>query len=161
MHQRCNGNLDCEDKSDEVNCNSIAFDAAYLKDVPAPPLKKQQLEHRDKKLQLNISITIESLLELNEVDSTLKIHMHLNVIWIDPRLDYIDLKANSWLNTITMEQKDQLWMPSLIFFNTEDKTEANFKDDSSFATLAIGKGAKPTLLHYSLVKQIIYKSEDW
>jgi hypothetical protein len=160
MHQRCNGNLDCEDKSDEVNCNSIAFDSAYLKDVPAPPLKKQ-IEHGEKKLQLNLSITIESLLELNEVDSTLKIHMHLNVIWIDPRLDYIDLKENSWLNTITMEQKDQLWMPSLIFFNTEDKTEANFKDDSSFATLAIGKEAKPTILQDSLVKQIIYKSKDW
>jgi hypothetical protein len=115
MHQRCNGNLDCEDKSDEVNCNSIAFDSSYLKDVPAPPLK-EQLEHGDKKLQLNISIsiTIESLLELNEVDLTLKIHMHLNVIWIDPRLDYIDLKENIGLNTITMEQKDQLWMPSLL-----------------------------------------------
>jgi hypothetical protein len=79
MQKRCDGSMDCADKSDEVNCNSIIFDDAYLKDVPAPPLK-EQIEDGGKKLQLNLSIAIESLLELDEVQSTLKIHLQLTAI---------------------------------------------------------------------------------
>jgi hypothetical protein len=36
-----------------------------------------------------------------------------------------------------MDQKAKKWMPSMVFYNTKDKTEATFKDESSFATLEL------------------------
>ena len=40
---RCNGNNDCVDASDEVNCDKISVLDTYLNEVPAPPLDKEEL----------------------------------------------------------------------------------------------------------------------
>ena len=47
MEQRCNGKIDCDDKSDELRCDMIFIDRSYLPTIPAPPDTELQAKFGD------------------------------------------------------------------------------------------------------------------
>ena len=83
---------------------------------------------------------MESILDLNEVKSLMKIQIQLKVTWTDSRLEFRNVEQR--LNTISLDQKGKLWLPSLIFKNTNNKTEALFADDSSNGNIEINPESK-------------------
>ena len=89
MDDVCDGISDCDDKSDELNCQSIRFDATYTKNQP--PLSLED-KHNKNKLSVHIDMTILSVFELNEIQSWMKLQLQLDVKWIDPRLKFANLK---------------------------------------------------------------------
>jgi len=46
----------------------------------------------------------------------------------------VDLNAEDDLNTLTLESRKEIWIPQLIFYNTEVKTET-VNDEKAFATV--------------------------
>lgn len=69
MDQVCDGKMDCKDKSDELECQSISFDPTYLKILPPPPLETEK--NQNGKTLLRISLTVESILDLEEVHTSI------------------------------------------------------------------------------------------
>ena len=92
-------------------------------------------------MKVNISVFLESILDLDEVKSHMKIKLKLKVSWVDPRLSFLKLHHNK-SNPISLNQKKKLWLPSLIFENTNDITTAKFDDDSSQAWILLNVDAK-------------------
>ena len=123
----CDGISDCNDKSDELNCQLIRFDATYSKNQP--PLSREA-KHNKKKLSVHIEMNKMSVLELNEINSWMKLQLELQVKWIDPRMKFADLKAGEKRNVLSFEQKQKLWVPSLVFANNKKKMKAVFGSDS-------------------------------
>ena len=81
-------------------------------------------------------------MDVNEYVSqhTYAMQLKLTVTWTDSRLAYEDLKSDENMNTLTPSEIREIWMPTLLFTNTKNKQEANFKNESSFATIKIKKG---------------------
>ena len=128
--------MDCPDGSDEIDCDKISISKSYLKDVPPiPEFAKAG------KVKLNISLTLESILDLDEVKSLMKLKIKLNVTWEDSRLTYIKMHPKQ-LNSITLSQKKSLWLPSLVFDNTNDVTQVSFDDDLSYGVIQLKPHAK-------------------
>ena len=141
LNDICNGILDCPDRSDEISCDKILISNSYLKDVPPISLFENDGKLIPGKVKLNISLTVESILDVDEVKSLMKLKIKLNVTWEDSRLTYIKMHPKQ-LNSITLSQKKSLWLPSLVFDNTNDVTQVSFDDDLSYGMIQLKPHAK-------------------
>ena len=90
-------------------------------------------------MELGVGLTIEAILDLSELKSTMKIQLRIEVYWVDPRITYINLHKNK-LNVMTITQKEELWTPTLIVHSTNDKTEITFDDELSQGRIDLNKG---------------------
>ena len=138
MDDVCDGISDCNDKSDELNCQLIRFDATYSKNQPPLSLNAKR---NKKKLSVHIKMNKMSVLGLNEINSLMKLQLELQVKWMDPRMKFANLKAGEQRNVLSSEQKQKLWVPSLIFANNKKKMKAAFGTDS-FGNIILNENAK-------------------
>ena len=65
----CDGKMDCDDKSDELDCQTIKFDKTYLKTLPPPPIDD------DSETPMNVTILIDSILDVDVVHSNFKLQL--------------------------------------------------------------------------------------
>ena len=126
--ERCDGQIQCQDKSDELGCRLIKQEPSYLKDMPAPPLRN------DPKAIVHFSMNILSLLKISEVESILTLQYILYLEWRDARLNFENLKADSHQNTLDQESKSRIWIPELEFYNTENK-DSTINDEKAYITI--------------------------
>ena len=88
------------------------------------------VDKNKKRLKLNVGVTLESIMNMDELASLMTLQLQIQVSWVDSRLTFLNVHKNR-LNPLSLAQKNRLWLPSLIFYNTNDKTVASFNDDSS------------------------------
>ena len=114
MEKRCDQRSDCQDVSDEKNCQMVNIDRSnYLASKPPPPL------HGDTLVTVEIRIDFMEVLEILEVDQIFRSKYTLYLEWVDPRIEYFNLQINKKLNNLIPKEKEQIWVPRLIFWNTE------------------------------------------
>ena len=82
---------------------------------PAPPVKqkKEGKEIHSSKCQVTVDITIHSILDISETDSVMELAFELSMSWLDPRMNFYNLKKNIALNILTKEEKMKIWSPIL------------------------------------------------
>ena len=114
LQLRCDGGIDCQDASDESNCDKIIVPDTYLNEVPVPPIQDEKLA------KILLEIEIISVLELIEVDAIMKLKYQLTLKWMDDRISFQNLKTHNYLNTVGSNDAIKIWYPSLEFFNTQN-----------------------------------------
>ena len=126
--------MDCDIK--------ILFSEFYFKSLP--PIESLDTG----KLKLYVSSTLESIQDLDEVKSLIKLEIKLTVKWQDSRLTYVKLNPKR-KNLITLSQKNDVWLPSLIFENTKHVTEVSFDDELSHGIIQLKPNAKGEIANLS------------
>ncbi|XP_023325055.1 uncharacterized protein LOC111698837 [Eurytemora carolleeae] len=130
--KRCDSKTDCRDKSDEFGCRRIQPDESYQKFI-APPLYKHQ---NVSKIIIEVSADIMDILDIDEKASIFQVQFYLHFSWYDGRLTFFDLRNDSGLNNLSPLEKNLLWIPELVFDNTENKAKTLIDDE---ATITIEK----------------------
>ena len=59
--------------------------------------------------------------EVDEVESSVSVKFIMTLSWFEKRLTYHNLKENFHENIIPSQIADEMWIPSLIFTNQDDR----------------------------------------
>ena len=118
MEERCNQVLDCRDESDEDGCQLVVFKNNYNKNIP--PIGRT-VEGGTIPAQVNISITLMKVVEIEETDHSIHLQFEINLQWRENRVKYQNLKEKSSLNALTEPDISRLWLPLVIYDNTDQK----------------------------------------
>ena len=73
--------------------------------------------------------------DISEIAQILKLKFTLQLTWVDARLELYNIKVEESKNIISMEELSRIWLPVVIFHNTE-RGQRSENDEESFATIS-------------------------
>ena len=116
MEKRCDQTPHCQDESDENDCKLIIM-KNYNKNIA--PFSVDKTTEEVQAVKVFISAKVIDILDINEVAQSFQVKFTLLLSWYDHRLIYHNLKHNRLANSPTLEEVAMLWIPGIIFDNTE------------------------------------------
>ena len=75
------------------------------------------------------------LQEIKEIEQILQLKFELRMTWVDARLDFFNIKLKETMNVISMAELNRIWLPIIIFDNTEEG-QITINDDKAAATIS-------------------------
>ena len=72
-------------------------------------------------VNVSISLDILRLVDIDEPDYSIEIQFEITLSWIENRATYYNLKIKDSLNAIPQRDFEQLWLPEVIYENTDQK----------------------------------------
>ena len=149
LNRRCDKKPDCNDVSDEKLCKIVSLDEkSYLKDDIPPPVVIVE------KLNVTLGVDITNILDIREVDQVLILKFNLEEIWLDSRQQFFNLKEDVEMNTLTLEEKSNIWVPTIIFSNTRDYLSSK-NDEKAFAKVVRKLSLNGTLISTNVNEDIV------
>ena len=70
-----------------------------------------------------LSIDVIKVLNLEEVDETMVLKYRMTLKWKDSRIEFRNLKEETYLNTLGKDEAGKIWYPRVVFSNTRDTEE--------------------------------------
>ena len=125
------------DKSDEKNCNILVFGEGYNKFVP-PVVGYTPVN-------VFVSMDVLKLVDIDEKDYSIEIQFEINMKWSENRVTYNNLKAKDSLNALMQNDIEKLWLPKVIYENTDQKETTRLGENWEWETrLVVKKEGKGT-----------------
>ena len=124
MGQRCNQIPNCRDKSDEEDCQLLFLERNYNKKVP-PIVPTGGDDFQQAKV--GISISLLKIVSMEEVQHKIDLQFEITLEWKEIRATYHNLKEETSLNALTDKEIESLWLPYVIYDNTDMKEAVELK----------------------------------
>ena len=121
MSDRCDKIPDCKDGSDEQGCQLVSLVKGYDKHVPPFSVVRSRLNKTLVPVTVNVTIQLLKIMDIDEEEHTLDLQFEINLEWLDYRLNYNNLKKQSFLNAFSEEDLANIWLPLVVYENTNQK----------------------------------------
>ena len=123
MEERCDQFPNCQDFSDEANCQLVVRPDNYVADY-APFVVNDDGDLV--KVGVKIKMDLISILDINEVGQNILVQFKLYISWYDFRLKFFNMKTNINMNTLTTDEKESIWVPVIVFRKQNCTLMSNF-----------------------------------
>ena len=133
MRQRCDQFVHCRDKSDEMLCSLLVFGEGYNKKVP--PFNIDKKENTLIPVKVNVSTVLKNVIEISEVNHIIELKFGITLVWYENRVEYHNLKVKEALNILSDTELEALWIPYLIFANTDNEDAVTIYDARSMVSV--------------------------
>ena len=109
----------CRDESDENGCRLISLKNNYNKNIPPIGSAKDGGMIPAK---VSISIILMKIVEIEEIDHAIHFQFQIILNWRENRVKFHNLKEKVSLNALSENDIENLWLPLVIYDNTDQKT---------------------------------------
>ena len=128
MAQRCDQLPDCADGSDERGCQLLVLpDDGYNLGVP-PITAVSQTNRTIVPVAVTISIVLMKIVGMEETQHAVDFQFEIVLEWKESRAVYHNLKQETSLNALTEDDISRLWLPLVIYDNTDQKMTTSLGD---------------------------------
>ena len=134
MDQRCNQLPNCRDKSDERGCERLILEEGYIKNVPPITANLSGADESILPVHVKIAITLMKVVEIEETDHSIRLQFEINLQWRENRATYYNLKDKTSLNAFTDHDISKLWLPLVIYDNTDQKESTRLGENWEWVT---------------------------
>ena len=157
MEQRCNQMPNCRDESDEKGCQLLVIKDGYNKKIP--PIVPTGGEDFNQ-TKVGISISLLKIVRMEEVQHKIELQFEITLEWKENRVWYQNLKKKTSLNSLTDAEIGTLWLPYVIYSNTDMK-EAVQLEDRLKTTIVVNREGNFSRSGWREVDEIeIFKGKD-
>ena len=84
---------------------------------------------------VSITMNLMKVVEIEEVDHSIHLQFQISLSWKENRVKYQNLKKESSLNALTEDDVDNIWLPLVVYDNTDQKEETRLGTDWEWATI--------------------------
>ena len=95
-----------------------------------PPFNYDYAASKVIPVNVNISMAVMDVLSISEVDLVYVLKFRFLMVWYDYRLKYHNLKQKRSLNSLSREEIERLWIPFVVFSNTENQEATKGGDET-------------------------------
>ena len=106
------------------------IDSTYNKAMTPPPLENNT------KVGVELSVVLQTILNLDEIGGIMYIKYVLLATWRDPGLTFHNLKRDANRNLLSEMEWSRIWVPRVIFDNTEAAEKSIMDKDAIIRVLA-------------------------
>ena len=152
MSDRCDGIFQCIDKSDEDECKLITINK-QIYDKDYPPRKEE-----GDALDVKVKFIIDAIQNVKELHMTFGSKLTLMLEWHDERVRFSNLKQDDLTNLVGYDKALNIWIPPLIFNNTQENKMVVL---DKTASLFVNKRGEPQMAALSSINEdYFYKGSD-
>ena len=72
-------------------------------------------------VEVQISIHLMKVIRIDEETDKIDFQFEINLEWFENRFTYNNLKTETAMNVLNSEQQSSIWLPLVIFYNTDQK----------------------------------------
>ena len=126
MTKRCDQVPNCRDHSDEKGCQILVLEDGYNKRVPPVGLNE---EDDLTPVPVYVSLTLLRVVDIKEEDYSIELQIEINLQWREIRASYHNLKTETYLNALSEDEIYRLWLPLVVYTNTDQKETTRFASD--------------------------------
>ena len=160
LDERCDQLPNCRDKSDEQGCNLLLLEDGYNKRIPPITMSFEG----PLPVICNVSITLSKVVHIDEENHAIKLQFEILLEWRENRAVYHNLKEDEALNALNDTEIRNLWLPLVIYENTDDKESTRLGTEWEWSTnVLVGRNGTPSLGNFWdgwLHETQIFKGEE-
>ena len=123
----------CLDGSDEDGCQLLILMKGYNKNLPT--LSFNNLVNKTiVPVAVNVSLRLLKVVSIAEVENSIDLQFEIMLEWTDDRITYNNLKKKTYLNALTDEDISQVWLPLVVYANTNQRETSRLGNSWEWST---------------------------
>jgi len=131
INSLCDLTADCPDKTDEKDCEQLVLPDDYRGE-------KFPIQDSREPIGLYVNVSILAFPEIDTLQSTYLVDFVISMRWIDPRLNYKNLKDVYYLNSLALDVMSRMWIPEMSLPNALQAEGTQVDDGATLFILKLG-----------------------